>query len=721
MFNLLDRVYDQALMLDAPTALPVDQKSMVDVHPEVQERTHFLSVLQDDLPQWGAYSYLHAIKHFESHVWVRKALKIIYDNFAKLPLLIETTDAKGAKTQSDQGEILDLFSHPNESQNSIVFWQQWIIDLMLGGEEGWELTRSQGGRIAEIWPKQPHVINIIPDRAMLRYYKVLSFKIDDKMGKPYEIPPDEFIHFKLFNPGNPWRGIAPMTAIRSAIEIDLLASAWSRLFFHNSARPDYAIVAPQGITQTERDDLISHVKQEHGGVAKAHEPIVLESGVTEIKVLSFPPKDMEWLEQKKMSADEIGGMFGVPDILMGFGNDSYDNQEKRTAALRVLFELTIQPLAQYRDVVITDRARALKLLAPNQSIKTDYKGVSALDDSEVDEWKQSSEQIAAGVITINTYNAEHGKPLVPWGDSWWAPLSLIPISSVEDARAIEALSASAQVKDADLSPVYGSAEHVAIWSDFEAKASKREQRLGRIVASIFEEQRDEVIARLRSEGKALKTIQDVIDNPFDRDEWDDEIEKRSHVEIESAVSASGQSALDKLRIDLDFDVTDPRVSEFIKQREQRFAERIDQTTWDRLSASLDEGYQAGEPIAELIARVESIMGDRIRSSGETIARTEIIGDMNGGTLEGWKQSGVVEDKIWLAAIDDRTRDSHIDAHGQQVGLDDDFEVGDGSGPAPGQIGLAEEDINCRCSMTAKVSRRALALRRLAIMRYKQTL
>ena len=29
----------------------------------------------------------------------------------------------------------------------------------------------------------------------------------------------------------------------------------------------------------------------------------------------------------------------------------------------------------------------------------------------------------------------------------------------------------------------------------------------------------------------------------------------------------------------------------------------------------------------------------------------------------------------------------------------DFEVGDGSGPAPGQIGLAEEDINCRCSMT----------------------
>ena len=94
------------------------------------------------------------------------------------------------------------------------------------------------------------------------------------------------------------------------------------------------------------------------------------------------------------------------------------------------------------------------------------------------------------------------------------------------------------------------------------------------------------------------------------------------------------------------------------------------------------------------------MAERIRSSKEVIARTEVLGAANGGTLDAWQQSEVVDKKVWLAALDDRTRDSHVDAHGQTVGIDENFIVGNGSGPTPGQIGLPEEDIQCRCSMTA---------------------
>jgi hypothetical protein len=50
--------------------------------------------------------------------------------------------------------------------------------------------------------------------------------------------------------------------------------------------------------------------------------------------------------------------------------------------------------------------------------------------------------------------------------------------------------------------------------------------------------------------------------------------------------------------------------------------------------------------------------------------------------------------MWISALDDRTRESHISAHGQIVGLDEDFHVGDGDGPHPGGIGLPEEDIQC---------------------------
>ena len=53
-----------------------------------------------------------------------------------------------------------------------------------------------------------------------------------------------------------------------------------------------------------------------------------------------------------------------------------------------------------------------------------------------------------------------------------------------------------------------------------------------------------------------------------------------------------------------------------------------------------------------------------------------------------------------SARDDRVRPDHVEADGQVVDLDDDFEVGDGSGPGPGQIGLPEQDVNCRCTVLA---------------------
>jgi phage portal protein BeeE len=49
--------------------------------------------------------------------------------------------------------------------------------------------------------------------------------------------------------------------------------------------------------------------------------------------MSYPPKDMTSLEDQGLTADEVAAIFGVPDILMGFGNDSYDTA-RRSATRR---------------------------------------------------------------------------------------------------------------------------------------------------------------------------------------------------------------------------------------------------------------------------------------------------------------------------------------------------------------------------------------------------
>jgi SPP1 gp7 family putative phage head morphogenesis protein len=121
-----------------------------------------------------------------------------------------------------------------------------------------------------------------------------------------------------------------------------------------------------------------------------------------------------------------------------------------------------------------------------------------------------------------------------------------------------------------------------------------------------------------------------------------------------------------------------------------------------LKKGLSDLLEKGGGLMDQMKLVEDLMAERIRSSSEVIARTESIGALNGGTLEAWKQSEVVAGKEWIATLDDRVRDSHAEAHGQIVALDDDFEVGGFSGPGPGNIGQSEEDINCRCTVAAVV-------------------
>ena len=53
-------------------------------------------------------------------------------------------------------------------------------------------------------------------------------------------------------------------------------------------------------------------------------------------------------------------------------------------------------------------------------------------------------------------------------------------------------------------------------------------------------------------------------------------------------------------------------------------------------------------------------------------------------------------------LDDRVRDTHDYLEGVEVGLDDEFYTYLGNKAMfPGQFGVAEEDVNCRCWVTFK--------------------
>lgn len=108
-----------------------------------------------------------------------------------------------------------------------------------------------------------------------------------------------------------------------------------------------------------------------------------------------------------------------------------------------------------------------------------------------------------------------------------------------------------------------------------------------------------------------------------------------------------------------------------------------------------------ETINRLIGRYNDSM---LQLRGETIARTETVQSLNRAQYEAFKQAqdiGAIKKltKTWDTSGDQRTRETHVEADGQTVDIDEPFIVGGESLMFPGDISMgasAEEIINCRC-------------------------
>lgn len=222
----------------------------------------------------------------------------------------------------------------------------------------------------------------------------------------------------------------------------------------------------------------------------------------------------------------------------------------------------------------------------------------------------------------------------------------------------------------------------------------------------FEHQIEQAIGRALATHQTLAETAlraSVAPDPFALDLWDQSVEDEITPVIADILDdvASGTVRFLTLpeatkslvlgRIDVDHEVAS--FTARIKGMGPDIAERLRQ--------SLGQGSALGEGIPDLSARVQSVfdVGGR---RGDTIARTEVhsAAERTSNTTAGaLHEAGVLLLKTWVATLDDRTRDAHADADGQQVPYDEPFDVDGEDLDYPGDpAGSPENTVNCRCAV-----------------------
>ena len=122
----------------------------------------------------------------------------------------------------------------------------------------------------------------------------------------------------------------------------------------------------------------------------------------------------------------------------------------------------------------------------------------------------------------------------------------------------------------------------------------------------------------------------------------------------------------------------------------------------KINSEVTQGILQGEAMPKIAERLSNVLGmDKV--SAIRNARTTVTSAQNKGRMDMMRHArskGVIVQKGWSSALDDRTRESHLELDGEFVDEDEPFSNGLMYPGDPN--GAPEEVYNCRCSLIYKV-------------------
>jgi HK97 family phage portal protein len=617
----------------------------------------------------------------------------------------------------ETGEIFDLFSRPNPYMSRAELWQSLLTHLEIEGNAYLLLTWQKRSRVpSEMWVFGCDKIEPQTNSDG----QLVAWKMSGNTTTYFK--PEEVIHFRKFNPKNAILGLSPVTVARLTMETDFSALKYNKAVIDNDAEPSGVLLSEKKLTDVQIKQIQKQFETRHKGAENARKTAVLEG--LKYQRVSLSPKDMEFLEQRRYSREEILAIWRIPKGIVGVTDDL--NYATLFGQKRIFWNDTLLP-----DVNIIEsglEAQFFRRYAPDHKGKFDRKSVPELQE-DYSQKVASAEILARIGYPINMINErlDLGFKDVDWGNIWFAPMGLTPIDSAETALPPEpepqpalpagdddeptAVEDDTEEEEPDVaeemflkSPTvaravrfYGEMErNLQTWNEFVDIVTPIETRFASKLRRYFFEQRNIILEALLKNEKALhKSTMDVINF-----RWDLERKKLEQMSEEVYIQALdhgikfGASFLGQVN----FDVRNPLAQEAILRRCNRIKTLVCDTTRNNLRRSLEQGVVSGENIMQLSERVKGIFGSEfLRYRALRIARTEVVASVNEGEMLAMQAEGV-EKKKWVTAGDEHVRKTHqAEGAGEPIPIDATFPYTRLLHPGD-ENGAAGEVINCRCCM-----------------------
>jgi len=624
--------------------------------------------------------YLNAMAR---NTWVYAAVTAIADNFTRPKYWFERMDGKDSQTEVFIPELRQLLNAPTPYHTGSELFEATITNLLLTGKCFWYLSGMTalsmfqrdkdgnlaldamgkpilkvparpiaGGQPSEIWVLRPDCVKIIAG-APGELFKEFIYQPDHKTK--YVIPPDAIIYFRRYDPMNVLEGLGVIEAARLVLETEQRAVDWNNTFFVNSATADMVLTTDQNLTTEQMERYRTQWYNQHGGQDRSRRTAFLGGGIKPTLV-NVSQRDMDFLNQRRFSREEILAMFRVPPAKVGIfeQSKSYASVKEQDAIFwgecmephlrRFAEKLTSALVSRYRP----DTAFVFEDMLPED--------------------KQLQAEIANRFISCGAMSPNEARKIFnlgepyPDGDRFYIATSLRP-TDIPFPNVLAAKSAS------NTPPaVTGTEREQAAFPLTKGYTAAEEEiitrNMQRTTLKEFQEQERECTRNVLNNPRLLslagkefrKALEDdvttIVYQLTDWMEADVRYAQAMHEEFQVAVNVSGQRAMRDISAAVSFDVLNPAVVAWMEDYVPRLAGNVSLTTRKHIEATLLEGIQGGETMPKLRDRVRATFRQAKDFRAEMIARTETIRARGKGDLYAWQQSGMVEAKEWHTANDE---------------------------------------------------------------------
>jgi len=278
----------------------------------------------------------------------------------------------GKKSKKELETLIEFFDRPNEDETIEDIVQSIVTNYYAFGNAYVEQVNEEKGEGDSKEQGEPQALYTLPSEDIrilvdaekrkagvnipIGYQQYIPFaEGTTKADKTITYAIDDLMHFKRPDLRGRIYGRALFEDNQSVLQLILQALIYNIKTFQNGGKPPLQINLPEGTSSTEAIEFSHFFEKNFQGMHNAGKALITYNNA-KASALGLTPQDIEYLQLLTFGLKQVGGMYGVPMIMISQPEGS--NRATSFEETKSFYQRVVQPLRNYicnkitQDIII---------------------------------------------------------------------------------------------------------------------------------------------------------------------------------------------------------------------------------------------------------------------------------------------------------------------------------------------------------------------------------